>query len=86
MARWHGQVDDPTLLRLYQQASRHLTPFRDFAANNALVESLACGLPIVTNDRGGVRDYGAGTVYPLAHDNSAVALAELCERCVADPV
>lgn len=54
MARWHDQVDDPTLLRLYQQASRHLTLFRDFAANNALVESLACGLPIVTNDRGSV--------------------------------
>ncbi|MBC8009334.1 MAG: glycosyltransferase family 4 protein [Burkholderiales bacterium] len=84
--RWHDRVDDDTLRRLYQDATCHLSPFRDCTANNALVESLACGLPVVTTDRGGVRDYGAGTVYPLAHDHSAAALADLCERYVADPV
>lgn len=84
-ARWHDRVDDDTLRRLYQNAACHLTPFRDCTANNALVESLACGLPVVTTDRGGVRDYGAGTVYPLAADHSAAALASLCERYVAEP-
>jgi glycosyltransferase involved in cell wall biosynthesis len=84
-ARWHDRVDDDTLRGLYQNAACHLTPFRDCTANNALVESLACGLPIVTTDRGGVRDYGAGTVYPLASDHTAAALATLCERYVAEP-
>jgi len=83
--RWHDRVDDETLRRLYQESTCHLTPFKDCTANNAIVESLACGLPIVTTDRGGVRDYGAGTVYPLATDHSVAALAALCERYVAEP-
>jgi glycosyltransferase involved in cell wall biosynthesis len=83
---WHDRVSDDALVRLYQNATCHLTPFLDCTANNALVESLACGLPVVTSDRGGVRDYGAGTVYPLSRDHTAAALAELCERYVADPV
>ena len=84
-ARWHDRIDDEALRRLYQESTCHLIPFKDCAANNAIVESLACGLPIVTSDRGGVRDYGAGTVYPLATDHSAAALASLCERYVAEP-
>jgi glycosyltransferase involved in cell wall biosynthesis len=83
--RWHDRVDDDALRGLYQNAACHLTPFRDCTANNALVESLACGLPVVTTDRGCVRDYGAGTVYPLASEHSAAALATLCERYVAEP-
>jgi glycosyltransferase involved in cell wall biosynthesis len=82
---WHDRVDDETLRGLYQRSLCHLTPFRDCTANNALVEALACGLPIVTTDRGGVRDYGAGTVYPLAVDHTAAALAALCERYAAEP-
>jgi glycosyltransferase involved in cell wall biosynthesis len=84
-ARWHDRIDDTALRALYQNAACHLTPFRDCTANNALVESLACGLPVVTTDRGGVRDYGAGTVYPLAAEHTADALAQLCERYVAEP-
>jgi glycosyltransferase involved in cell wall biosynthesis len=84
-AHWHDRIDDAALRRLYQTSDCHLTPFKDCTANNALVEALACGLPIVTTDRGGVRDYGAGTVYPLAADHSATALAALCERYVAEP-
>jgi glycosyltransferase involved in cell wall biosynthesis len=84
-ARWHDRIDDAALLRLYQEATCQLIPFQDCTANNAIVESLACGLPIVTSDRGGVRDYGAGTLYPLAAAHTAAALAALCERYVAEP-
>ncbi|MBC7368058.1 MAG: glycosyltransferase [Undibacterium sp.] len=83
--RWHDRVDDEALRRLYQNSTCHLTPFKDCTANNALVESLACGLPIVTTDRGGVRDYGGGTVYPLAAAHTPEALADLCERYAAEP-
>jgi glycosyltransferase involved in cell wall biosynthesis len=84
-ARWHHDVDDETLRQLYRTSVCHLAVFKDCTANNAIVESVACGLPIVTTDRGGVRDYGAGTVYPLASAHSAEALANLCERYVAEP-
>jgi glycosyltransferase involved in cell wall biosynthesis len=46
-------------------------PLRDSGANNAILESLACGLPIITNDVGGIRDYGGGTIYPLAESDDA---------------
>jgi glycosyltransferase involved in cell wall biosynthesis len=84
-ARWHDRIDDEGLRRLYQEATCHLSPFLDCTANNGVVESLACGLPIVTTDIGGVRDYGAGSVYPLAADTSPEALAALCEKYVAEP-
>ena len=84
-ARWHDRIDDEALRDLYRNATCHLTPFKDCTANNAIVESLACGVPIVTTDRGGVRDYGAGTVYPLAAEPTAEALAELCERYATAP-
>ncbi len=85
-ARWHDRIGDEPLRRLYQDSVCHLTPFLDCTANNALVESLACGLPVVTTDRGGVRDYGAGTVYPLAAAHTAEALADLCERYAVEPL
>jgi glycosyltransferase involved in cell wall biosynthesis len=83
--RWHDRVDDAALRRLYRHSTCHLIPFQDCSANNAIVESLACGLPIVTSDRGGVRDYGAGSVYPLAAEHTVGALASQCERYVAEP-
>lgn len=83
-AHWHDRIDDETLRALYQKSACHLIPMKDSTANNSIVESLACGLPIATTDRGGVRDYGAGSVYPLPADDSATALAALCERYVAE--
>lgn len=32
-----------------------------------------------------MRDYGAGTVYPLARDHTVAALVDLCERHAAEP-
>jgi glycosyltransferase involved in cell wall biosynthesis len=85
-ARWHDRIGDEDLVRLYQNSVCHLSPFRDCTANNALVESLACGLPVVTTDRGGVRDYGAGTVYPFPAEPTADALAALCEHYLLEPI
>ena len=83
-ARWFDRVDDASLRQRYQRALCLLSPFLDCTANNAVVESLASGLPIVTTDRGGVRDYGAGSVYPLPEAATPEALAELCERYAAE--
>ena len=50
-------LSDEQLLEEYRRAWVVLLPLTDSTANNALLESLACGKPIVTTDIGGVRDY-----------------------------
>lgn len=81
---WHENLSDEDLRALYQNSYLLLQPMEDCAANNAIVESLACGLPVVTTDVGGVRDYGGGTVYPVVANNDDEAMGELVEKYMAD--
>jgi glycosyltransferase involved in cell wall biosynthesis len=50
-------ISDDDLLCTYQQADLLVLPLVDCTANNSMLEALACGLPIVASDVGGVRDY-----------------------------
>ncbi len=54
---WHANISDIDLLKLYQNASLLLMPVIDCTANNATVEAMACGLPIVCSDHPGLKDY-----------------------------
>ena len=46
----HRSISDPELLDLYQQANLLFMPFKDATANNAILEGMACGLPVLTTD------------------------------------
>jgi glycosyltransferase involved in cell wall biosynthesis len=50
-------IPEEELLSLYQSASLMVMPLHDATANNAVLESMACGLPMVISDVGAVRDY-----------------------------
>jgi glycosyltransferase involved in cell wall biosynthesis len=81
---WHADLDDRTLLRLYQTSTLMLLPFQTCGASNALVEALSCGLPVVTTDVGGVRDYGGAALYPVVANDDDDAMVALVERYLAD--
>jgi len=54
---WHADLSDEQLLQLYRCSSMLVLPVLDSTANNALLEAMACGLPVISNKVGGVLDY-----------------------------
>ena len=81
--RWHENVDDEGLRELYRAAHLLLLPLQNSGANTAVVEALSCGLPVVTTDVGGIRDYGGGTVFPVVENDDDEAMLTLIEKYLA---
>jgi glycosyltransferase involved in cell wall biosynthesis len=82
---WHSDLNDEELRALYQRSYLNLLPLNDSGANTAVVEALASGLPIVTTDVGGIRDYGGGTVFPIVANNDDDAMIALIEQYLCKP-
>lgn len=55
--QYFSGISNSELLNLYLKCSVLLLPLKDSVANNALLEGLSCGIPILVSDVGGVRDY-----------------------------
>jgi len=69
-------LDDAELLSKYQTSSCLLHTTEQATANNVLVESLACGLPIVAERIGGIPEYATGDSAVLTPPRDAAALAD----------
>jgi glycosyltransferase involved in cell wall biosynthesis len=74
--RCYSRVSDEKLRDLYQRSDLLLLPLLGSTANNSLLEAMACGLPIITTDLPGVRDYVKDSCALLTPRGDAKALAE----------
>jgi glycosyltransferase involved in cell wall biosynthesis len=69
-------VNEADLLKMYQTSDLLVLPLHDSTATNSLLEGIACGLPIVTTDVGGVRDYVDDNCAVLVPPQDSEAMAE----------
>jgi len=72
-----ANINDRQLLELYQQSDLLVLPLLDCTANNTLLEAMACGLPIVSTDLQGVRDYVSNESAILVPKGDARAFADV---------
>jgi glycosyltransferase involved in cell wall biosynthesis len=82
---WHAGLNDEQLRELYQQSYLMLLPMNDSGANTAVVEALTSGLPVVTTDVGGIRDYAGGEIFPVVANNDDDAMIALVEQYLNQP-
>lgn len=65
------RLTDEEMLAEYQQADVLALPMLDSAANNVILESMACGTPVMTNCAGGVPEYVASDCnFVLSNDRN----------------
>jgi len=77
-------VSDEALRAAYQAADMLVLPLLDATANCAILEAMACGLPIVTTDVGGVRGYVDAQCALLAAPGNAEEMAANVSSLLAD--
>ena len=82
---WHENLSDIKVRELNQQSYLLLLPMNNSGANNAVTEAMACGLPVVTTDVGGIRDYGGGFLYPVVPNNDDDSMIDIIEQYLAKP-
>ena len=81
---FHRGLSDEELRRAYQRSRVALFSFRDSTVNNALLEAMSCGLPIVATDVGGVRQYLGAEAAVLCPPRDPEALAAGVLRVLSD--
>jgi glycosyltransferase involved in cell wall biosynthesis len=81
---FNSGISEDVLLRKYWEASLMIVPMKDCTANNSILEGMACGLPIVTNDIGSIRDYLDEGCAALCNRADAAGMAEAIIALLSD--
>jgi glycosyltransferase involved in cell wall biosynthesis len=81
----HRGIDDEHLLALYRAAAVGVLPLFDATANNALLEVLACGRPLVVSKVGALSQYVAGSAVQLIEPGQTQAMIDAVCNLLADP-
>jgi len=69
-------IPEAELRDLYRSAALMVMPLFDATANNAILEGLACGIPLVVSDVGAIRDYVSPESALLIPPYNACAMAD----------
>jgi glycosyltransferase involved in cell wall biosynthesis len=83
---FRSRLTDEELRREYQSARVAVFAFEWAVANNAMLEAMACGLPIVATDVGGVREYLGPEAGILCPPGDAAALAQAIRQVFENPI
>lgn len=81
----HRKISDAELLQRYQEADLLLLPLHQATANNALLEGLGCGLPIISTALSSVRAYAPGEEALLIERNDPRQIVAGILQLKADP-
>src|SRR5262249_19155610 len=77
-------LSDAALLESYQTADCLLMLVEDATANNAVMEAMACGLPVVTHAKGGLPEYVTDAEGRMIQNASIEKVGEALERLKDD--
>jgi glycosyltransferase involved in cell wall biosynthesis len=77
-------LEDDALAAVYRDADVLFMPLIESTANNALLEGIACGLPVVTTDLRSVRSYLPDGTALLVGQGDGPGHARALERLLAD--
>ena len=80
-----SDISDDDLRTSYREASCLLTTLNGATANNAILEAMACGLPIVSENVGGIAEYTGIHCAKLCEPGSADALTKLILTLYKNP-
>src|SRR5262249_32648568 len=72
-------------IKLYREADALLMPVVDAVANNAVLESLACGTPVISNAVGGIPDYIDDTCGWLFGKGEVAGIIKLIGQLCCNP-
>lgn len=83
---WHGQLNQPQLLRLYQSATAVIVPSIDEGLGLVAAEALLCETPVIAFRSGGLTDIiQQGTTGVLVSPGDTAELASALDNVLASP-
>jgi glycosyltransferase involved in cell wall biosynthesis len=82
---YQSQIADAELLSLYQSASCFLHLPTQATANNAMLEALSCGTPIISQSVGGVPEYLSPACARLSARGDSSTVASMIRQLASSP-